>query len=302
MILLAADINSVKDHKSFLVFSAKVQLILGELDWTWYATRWSNIAVMNTLKAAAEGSLFDRGNGAERIKAYNISVKDQPDVWMGTQNRETLEHQIWCTKRKEECTMKLKGAKYLNGNVGKITEAAIASCSVPTLVPCVKIGHYHFRDGGVRFASPLGDCLPVFNTALHKGKIPYKIVYISPNRYSEKEDKLSDKVEDDDVWNKISASFAGMATNIHMMDRNNGIRAVTADKRAVTEIGRGVNCLMKALEIQERAEMSIIELVMLDPVYTNFLTMHKGLALERFLEASKREYQVRHDYVLPLAN
>lgn len=298
MMMLLCDVASVVDFETYSRYRERLRKILKELDRDWYCQPSSSFQMISTFKALSTGSLYLRGNGAEMIKSYEISVKGQPEVVMGTHNIDLSEHQLWCTHSKKDSTIQLQRARYLNGDMDKIAEAATASCSVPTLVPSVKIGRYSYDDGGVEHASPLGDCIHLFNSALGCGLLPYKVVYICPSRYSSSEDPKTEEIEDDDVKNKMKASFAGMITKIHIPDRNNGIRAVGAESEGVIkEKGRGPDALMRALDIQETAERSFIELTPSVPVYVNFTDMEKGEALQAFDEDCRSDYYVRHWYL-----
>lgn len=298
MIMLICDVASVRDRETYFLYRDKMRKILGELDRTWYCKPSSCFQMASSFLALSTGSLFLRGNGTETIKSYQVSVEGQPEVVMGTHNIDLSEHQMWCTRSQAESTVKVRGIKYLSGDMDHIAEAATASCSVPTLVPAVRIGQYSYDDGGVEYASPLGDCMSLFNCSLGCGQLPYKVIYICPSRYSSSEDPKSEEIEDDDLKNKMKASFAGMVTKIHIPDRNNGIRAVGAEG-VVKEKGRGQKALIKALDIQADSgtERSFIELTPSVPVYVNFVDMEQGEALQAF-DDCRDDYYVRHWYLL----
>jgi len=299
MMMLAAKVGWVHDEPSYIAFHERYRFIIGELDHTWYARKRSESPMLNTILFFKHGSLFERGNGEEQIKKYDLTTDGQPEVWMGTQNATTFAHQIWCTKSEQECSVKLRGAKYLAGDIPRITKAAIGSCDVPTLVNSIEIDGEFYRDGGMRFASPLGDCLPIFNTAVTRGALPYKIIYISPIKYNCAEDGIvgGGGMQNDDAMDRMKMNIAGMITDTHIIDRDNGIRAL-GTHGAVTTYGFGDIALCEALRIQANARMSFINLTPLNPVFVNFLLMPKGYALEKYDHLCATLYHVRHDYVL----
>lgn len=311
MMMLASDLASVRNFASYKVYHEKFRFIIGELDSDWYCKPRSSIPIINTFMSIGKESSFERGNGEERIKQYAFDASGQPEVWMGTQNADTMAHQVWCTKSQKEASVDMDGINYLDNDINTITKVVIGSCAVPLFVPSIQIGEHTYRDGGMKHASPLGDCLPMFRTAITvdlctaprecprtSGLLPYKIVYISPVRYNVCEDKLSDQLEDDDIWRQMQGSIAGMIADIHLADMNNGVRALGKKRERTTVFGYGDNALFTALKLQKKAKASVIRLSPLEPVYVGFTTMEKGDALRAFDEVSHTEYHVRHDFVL----
>lgn len=296
IMLAASDVSSVCDLRTYNIFRRKYLEILADLDSNWYCKWKTSSPMLNTLLFIQTGAWFDRGDGEERISKYDIRAKDQPEIWMGTQNARTHKHQIWCTKSAEEASINPSGAKYLNGDVERITKATIASCSVPTFVPCMMIDGDPYWDGGMSHASPLGDFLPLFRTAMSNGSLTYHVIYISPARFSCSEKDLNGgELENDDAWEKMRESVAGMVTTTHVADRDNGIRVI--GENAKTEIGFGERDLWSALCKQQFCKYSSIELSFASPVYINFVNMRKGDVLNKFHSLDSVQYRVRHDYV-----
>lgn len=291
MILIICGISSIKCQKSYDVFCVKLNQVLKELDSTWYLTPWSDYSLCNTIIGIKEGSLFNRGHGENLAKHLNIDLQGQPEMWIGTRCRNTAQSQVFCTRSMENSKIRMKGAIYMNNDVQLTTKAAIASCAVPTLVPGIDIEGKTYCDGGVSYASPLGPCSPAFN----KGQVSYHVVYISPVRYNSKDDPIASEIENDDTWNKLKSSTAGMVTGLHLPDRNNGIRMVGPN--AIKKTGRGKKFLIEALAIQAQSLKSFIELAPIIESHINFLTMKKGDVLETVNEAYKSDYSVRHWYI-----
>ena len=297
MMALASDLASVCDEKTYAIFLGKLKFILGELDAEWYCKPRCSVWIINTLMSLGKESCFERGNGEELIRQYNLSSKDQPEVWMGTQNYDTMAHQVWCTKSRDEASVDMGGVNYLDDDTETITKVAIGSCAVPMFVPSIQIGKHSYRDGGMKFASPLGDCLPMFRTSVTNGPLPYKLVYISPVRYNLNENHLSDELEDDDIWRQMQGSIAGMVTDIHLADMNNSVRVLGKECERKTVFGYNSKALMIALELQKTVRASVIRISPVDAVYVSFISMPKGRALEAFEEVCGTSFHVRHDYV-----
>ncbi len=291
MILLVCDIASIKCTKTYQIFLSKLNSVLKELDNSWYLTPWSQIPVLNTIYGIGCGSLFDRGRGESFMSKYPINISRQPETWIGTHSVSDGQSQIFCTKTRKDSAIRIKGAKYMDCDLDYITKASIASCAVPKIVPPMTIDGVDYIDGGVSHASPLGPCMPAFEA----GQVSFHIVYISPVRYSIKEDPQTAEIEDDDVWNQIRSSTAGMVTGLHLPDRNNGIRAVGENPTQKNGIGK--KGLFKALKKQKQSIRSFIELAPLEAEHLNFLTMSKGEAYESVYESYKNGFSVRHWFI-----
>jgi hypothetical protein len=289
MLLIMADVASVVDAQSYMEFCTRLNAILMTVDSSWYMTPWVCwSSILNSCVAMTKLSLFDRGTGEMFVGALDGNIKGQPETWIGTHCQQTGKAQLWCTKSEKDADIHIKGARYLNDCVQSATYAVMASCAVPTVVPPVKIGCETHVDGGVSFASPLGPCMEAFD----RGEISYHIVYISPVRYSSKLDPQTDELEDDDIPNLIKSSIIGMITDIHLPDRNNGIRFIGNDYHKTVGVGR--KALKKALDLSEHYEKSFIELAPIHEVHANFLTLQKGEVYTKVKLAYERGFIVRH--------
>ena len=296
--MIGLGIAEIKSEQDYLQFCAKLTLVLNDLDSTWYCTPHSYCQLFCTFRALQTGYLFDRGKGEEYIKKYAIDVINQPETWLGTYDQTSSRHQLWCTKHKRDAIIRMKDANYLDENVEQIAKVAIASSAVPFIVPPIEIkgstGAVKSQcDGGVGFASPLGSLMPAFDA----NQLTYHVVYISPVRYSSKDDPEDDEIEDDDVWNKIRSSSTGLVTGLHLPDRNNGIRAVGPKEKVHRETGEGERDLMHALEVQRTATRSFIEVTPRNATHLNFLTIKKGDATKSVELAYRRGFTVRHWYI-----
>ena len=291
-LLLASDIGSIKCRDTYRTFCKKMDAILEDIESKYYLEPWSEFSPINTVMAIGNGSLYKRGQGTSFVDISKIDITHQPELWMGTHCKDDACHQLFCSKSRKHSIINLKDARYLNNKVSEVLQVTVASSAVPTIVPAVKIGKKNYCDGGISYASPLGSCMPAYD---HE-QLSYHVVYICAVRYSSKDDPLTNEIEDDDVWSRISSSYAGMVTGLHIPDRNNGIRAVGPN--AIKKKGTGKEFLKKCLSKQNRARRSFIELAPLKGVHINFLTMEKGDALCAVNEAYSYGFSVRHWYVM----
>lgn len=291
-ILLLADVQSVCCAETYREFVRRVDVIIGELDSSWYLKPWSSNILVDRAMGMSNCAMFNRGNGEELVAAIPIDLDSQPEMWIGTKNRTKNIHQLFCTRSRESAEIQVPGAIYAAGDVKLITKAAIASCSVPTIVPNIAIGNDSYCDGGISHASPLGPLACAYND----GQVSYHVVYISPVRYNKKDDPHTQEIEDDDVWNRMASSMAGMVGGLHIPDRNNGIRMVGPN--AQKAVGHGKAGLSRALKRQQTSLRSFIEITPITPLHCNFTNMKKGDVLRTVRKARCcDDFVVRHWYV-----
>jgi predicted acylesterase/phospholipase RssA len=291
--LIALRVSEVRCERSYLAFCEKLDYILNNLDSSWYARPQSFCQMFSTFKSFKTGYLYDKGRGEEYIKDYALDITGQPETWLGTFDRTAGHHQLWCTKAKDQAIIRMRDANYLNEDIDMIAKVSVASSAVPFIVPPVEINKHSHCDGGVGYASPLGSLMPAFKAE----QLSYHIVYISPVRYSSKQDpSVEAEQEDDDVWNKIKSSSTGLVTGLHLPDRNNGVRAVGPN--AIKVVGEGQRALMKALAVQKRAARSFIEIAPINAVHLNFLDIKPGDTTKAVSTAYNRGFIVRHWYTM----
>lgn len=291
MLLLLSDVNSVRDENSYLEFCKRLNAILDTVDSTWYMEPWlEQASLLNTGYGLCMGSLFGRGTGELFVGSLNIDISDQPETWIGTHCKDTAKSQVWCTKPEREATIRPDGARYINNDLRTLTRCTMASCALPMIVPSVEIYGERHSDGGTSYASPLGPCMSAFEGS----RSTYHVVYISPVRYSSNLDPHTEELEDDDIPNMFKSAVAGMVTQLHIPDRNNGLRFVGASTKT---FGIGRKALSAALARSKTAERSFIELAPIEEVYADFLSLKKGDASAAVKKAYHKGFTVRQWYI-----
>lgn len=301
MLLLACDINSIVDEESMEGFELKLKKILCQLSSENYCKPWICLPMLDTLLGISCGCGFNRGTGAVFIDPAKIDLSQQPEMWIGTHDSKDKTSQIFCTKRGSETILKFEDAIYLKENIPEILKAATASSAVPMIVPGVKIGGRVYQDGGMSHASPLGDM--IHNNVFEESNASYHVVYVSPLRYNKKDDPHETELEDDDIWNRLTAGTGGMITGLHIPDRNNGIREVRifAEKcglEVMKQKGEGIKALKECLEMQKKVDCSFIEIAPKGHVTVNFLNMRKGDVFKETKNSYKEGFSVRHWYAI----
>jgi predicted acylesterase/phospholipase RssA len=114
-----------------------------------------------------EGAVYRPGYGAKTLlKAFNNSENIQTiEMWNSTYNKTTKKTALFCNKSDKDTFIskftyspfdfKTMPLKYLDGDIGKISETVIASASVPILFKPVNIDGDLHADGGITYPSPL---------------------------------------------------------------------------------------------------------------------------------------------------
>jgi len=297
--LLACGISRIVDEESMKEFEYELQDILDDVNSANYCKPWIAMPIINTIYSMACDSFYDAGTGAVFIDPDKIDLHDEPEMWMGTFNKTKHRAEFFCTKSKKEALLQIESGIYTNEDVETIIKVATASSAVPSLARPVCIGKDLYVDGGKKYASPLGFCLNSFE----ENGISYHVVYVSPIRFSSKDDPTDEELEDDDIWNKVKAGIHGMVTCMHVPDRNNGIRHVFryAESQGIEyvnkSVGRGFNVLQDALAKQKTSAASFIEIAPTNCVTVNFTSMKKGDLTAAVRESYKEDFTIRHWYV-----
>jgi len=283
MIMTMAEYTRIVCKDSFKEYKRKVYDILDEINREWYMTPWCAYSVPNTLYGIPKGSVFNSGKFKDIINDTRINFDKSAEICFGTHCHTDGKQQLFSSKSKPS----IPCATPLHLDQDKIIDAALASCSIPTIVPNVSINGKEYRDGGCSFASPLMCCY-TSNTEI------YKIVYISPARYETKTHIKSHKLEEEDIWNKTYEKTNGMITGSHVVDRNNGVTMVGADPNY--KVGKGYKFLCRQLDIQKISSRSFIELIPINTIQVNFLTLTKGEATSAVRQSFYSGFIVKHWY------
>jgi len=95
----------------------------------------------------------------------NPEICKKVEIWTGTVNRTLRRAQMFCNRSEREALLRGRVATesllgclppiYTDGDVSKIAKAALASASIPTIVPAVEIDGEEYNDCGCAFADPL---------------------------------------------------------------------------------------------------------------------------------------------------
>ncbi len=132
-----------------------------------FVSRWLPRWTPSMLYGFFCGSIYNSGSGCYTIydELYTPSTIKKTEIWTGTFNSTQSRPCFFCNKARDESILNRKKMNlgiiecmnpvYLNGDVGILAKATMASASIPTFVPPVVIEGERYSDGGLYFASPL---------------------------------------------------------------------------------------------------------------------------------------------------
>lgn len=152
-----------------------------QLDPKSFSRKWvpKDLSIVpNIVVGLCQGSLYRQGYGAGYLfsKLFNQETICRTEIWTGTYNSDLKSAQFFCNKNKydsqvneiffndEQSLFDSLRLKFMNGNIELISEVAIASASIPLIVPNQKIENVMYADGGCMYPSPL----PVFSNEIYR--------------------------------------------------------------------------------------------------------------------------------------
>lgn len=280
-----------------VAFCNKVDNLLYQLNSSMYISAWYPLVPSPLLGFMLNGYHFNAGSGVDIPELRDLNLCREPEMWIGTRRDADKKSVLFCTKTSRSVLLNHSlidsDVSYLNCSEKHVTEACLASSSIPVIVPPVRIGKYLYSDGGTCYASPLGPCM----RSLNSKNTSYHVVYISPARFNGKSEPESDEYEDDNIWRRMSSSTTGMITGLHIADRNNGIRMVGPVGLVKHYQGTGRDSLSKALRLSYKCSRSFIEISPIVESCVDFLRMNVGDALKATNRAYGNGFLINHWYL-----
>jgi hypothetical protein len=135
-----------------------------------FMKKWVNDSLIPDIPfALAKGSLYNKGKGARglfNILFNNVSIQ-KTELWLGCYDIKHKKAQFFCNKNNsnsfineiffnEEQSLHLSmPLKFLDGNIDTLADVAIASATIPAVVPSKEVDGLLYADGGVMYSSPL---------------------------------------------------------------------------------------------------------------------------------------------------
>jgi hypothetical protein len=210
-----------------------------------------------------EGAVYKPGYGANGLlKAFNSSNSiDTIEMWNSSYNEDQKKTALFCNKSSYDTFVspftystfdsKSLPLKFLNGDINKISQAVIASASVPLLFKPVEIDGESYSDGGVTYPSPLTSLQDEIYKCI-KGEVePYDFektvsIYPIPVGTPEQISRLQTK-RDRDILHLTYFSPYDIDSNKDTQSAlgSGNLFSATLDSAAVKDRYTGINLLLR---------------------------------------------------------
>lgn len=146
---------------------AAIERISRQLSQNLFSHPWSGISSLSWIIGWFKGNFNNCGDGVQGFLNDHFDAKSimKYEIWTGTYNRNRRKARLFCNRGLKNSIIDVScidsdltqsmDTVFTNGNIDLLGKAAIASASIPTMVPAQKIMGEDYIDGGVAGASPL---------------------------------------------------------------------------------------------------------------------------------------------------
>lgn len=248
-----------------------IKKILTKIDSSVYSNSWwvqpLDKVFPSYLLGYFRGSLYNNGTGFCNIfKEMSHNIKDI-EVWSLKVNFKTIKGKLSCNSNSSILNLtgynythnNIESIVYNDGDVDKISNDCISSCSIPMMVPAKKDGDDYYVDGGLLYASPLS---PLMNP-ITKTSDNFHLIYISS---FDMEDDACCKYGDilDNTKNTVDNIMLGPS----LLDRENAIKMISSNPNY--EEGKcSIKKLSHLLTIRDKYIRTLIEIYPYDYIKLN---------------------------------
>jgi predicted acylesterase/phospholipase RssA len=144
-----------------------IERIARELSQDLFAKPWNSVMSLSMIIGYFKGDVYDKGYGVHDFLSqyFTSSSITKNEIWTGTYNKNRQKARLFCNRSTEDSIVDVSCIDhdltqsmepiFANGNIELIAQAAVASASIPAIVPAQKILGEDYIDGGVAGASPL---------------------------------------------------------------------------------------------------------------------------------------------------
>lgn len=129
------------------------------------------ITVPFSISALIYPTIYDKGS-YPKSKPFDFDLEKQPQLIVGTKDASTNLNTIWYTKEYPSLSHGNYELKKIE-NIGTYLKVVRASCSIPGIVPPIKINNLKYEDSGMDSVSP-------FNCISEKYSNECHIIFVSP--------------------------------------------------------------------------------------------------------------------------
>ena len=299
----------------------KIIEIAGKLSNAMFARNWwpTGLTFMPSwMIGYFKGSIYAAGTGAselfkEYFTASGANEKAKADItdielWVGTLNRKTGKGQLFCNRKKEDCRVKgrdqdltasywshdIMPLTYLDGNVDIISEVAMASASIPVLVPERIINGQSYVDGGTLFSSPLTPLQDVIRGFTNSDQV--HIDYVSSFDM-----QVCGPVSCNSLYDNGTATLAELVKSICIQDRMTAIellRKYPTDRMRFAQYDGNEANLRLIEDVRKKSPLTLLELYPLKNETIDLLNF-KASDVVSMVERTRKAYGLRFWWITP---
>jgi len=182
-----------------------------------FANNWHEISSINAVIGFFQSNIFNKGKGVRELLFSYFDEESilKYEIWTGTYNNTRQRPRLFCNISKEsskinydlinlEITNSMKPI-YCSGNLELIAKAALASASIPSIVPAQIIDDEEYVDGGICGSSPLMILKESFQEPCH-------LIYVNSIDLAEPRPNINFNVLD--VWRNTAQDLIKSSTLI----------------------------------------------------------------------------------------
>lgn len=244
-----------------------IERVARELNQELFARPWNNISTLSTIIGYFKGDVYNKGCGVYEFlqKYFDTNTIVQHEIWTGTYNKNRQQARLFCNKKRGTTVMDVSHIDhdltqsmtpvFADGNIVVISEANMASASIPAIVPPQKILGEDYIDGGIASASPLTIMQePILQGT--RGKSMH-MIYVNSVDLSRPVNKPIHNVID--TWRQATSDLIRSQTVIDRLSGYEILRCHPGDMHK-NEFTCNYENLLRIKQIQQHVSYSLLEI------------------------------------------
>lgn len=246
-----------------------IERIARELSKDFFIQPWNGIAPLSMIVGYFQGALYNKGSGVLEFLSNYFTPESitKHEIWTGTYNKYRQKALLFCNRDSKDSiidsscidhdlTQSMEPV-FANGNIELISDAAVASASIPAIVPAQKIMGEDYTDGGVAGASPLSIMQEPILKYIKDHDNSLHIVYVNSVNLSNPHSKPGHNVID--TWRQATRNMVRSQT---VIDRISGYELLRCYPGTMhkEELVCTYENLERIKKIQSRVKYSMLEI------------------------------------------
>jgi predicted acylesterase/phospholipase RssA len=252
---------------------AGIERIASELTQELFAKPWNNISSLSLIIGYFKGDVYNKGSGVHNFISRHFSPTSitKYEIWTGTYNKGRQKARLFCNRSKDNSIMDVTCIDhdltqsmepiFTDGNIELISEAGVASASIPAMVPAQKIFNEDYIDGGIAGASPLTIMQEPILKYTRERDEPLHLVYINSVDLSR-----TDKTQIRNVFDNWRQAGHDLVRSQTVIDRLSGYDLLRCHLGSMNkaEFICTYDNMQRIRQIQSKVKYSMLEIFPLD--------------------------------------